>query len=201
MEVCVVVRKSLFNIFLVIEVIFNIKVLMVAFLFMCVGSTICSYNAGFTEQYGGYLLKANEFLPTVFSVVVVVSLLATSLKMLINETKKGIGLGFIKALVPFLVGITALIFTDTIVGALSVKFQVSSDYGKMLVYYLVAFWVLLLIIISKSVVNSNAGFCEITQLTGSNDVALKYFDGVLSDVNLEECDIIALKYEGDENNG
>lgn len=195
------VRRLLFNIFLVVETVFNVQILMIACIFMGVGSTLCSYNEGCAESYGRYLFQADKYLLSLFSVVVIVSLSATALKMLINETNRGIGLGFIKALFPFLVGISSLAFMDKVINILLDKFQVSNDYGKLLVFYLVAFWVLLVIVIVRSVVNSNSGFSEITQLTGSNDVALRYFDGILSDVNLESCDIIALKYEGEVNNG
>lgn len=186
--------------FLVVETICNLKLLAVVSFLMCVVSTVCAYNADMAEKLGAYLIRADSPLRTALYVVLVVSLLATTFKMLINETNKGIGVGFIKALLPGAIGFVELVFLKDLVDFLISKFSVTDVYGSLLVYYLVAFWAVLIISIVKSVIGSNAGFNEITQLTGSNDVALKYFDGILSDVDFEACDIIALRYEGEESN-
>lgn len=186
--------------FLVVETIFNLKLLTVVSFFMCVASTVCAYNADMAKKLGAYLIRADSPLRIVLYVVLIVSLLATTLKMLINETNKGIGFGFVKALLPGAIGFVELVFLGDLVDLLISKFSVTDTYGSLLVYYLVAFWAVLIVSVVKSVTGSNAGFNEINQLTGSNDVALKYFDGILSDVDFEECDIIALRYEGEENN-
>lgn len=193
-------RKTCYNVFLVVETICNLKLLAVVSFFMCVASTVCAYNADMAEKLGAHLIRADSPLRTVLYVVLVVSLLATTFKMLINETNKGIGVGFIKALLPGAIGFVELVFLNDLVDFLISKFSVTDSYSSLLVYYLVAFWAVLIVSIVKSVIGSNAGFNEITQLTGSNDVALKYFDGILSDVDFEACDIIALRYEGEENN-
>lgn len=194
-------RKVLFNVFLVVEVIFNIKLLMVVYLATSVFAVVCTYDTSIADGYGSYLLTADSILTSVISMLIIVSLVATSLKMIINETGGGLGLGFLKSVVPFISGIVLLIMSGRAESFLLSKFEVSGGFQSLVFSHLVMFWVLLLIVVVKSLVNSNAGFTEVTQMTGSNEVALKYFDGVLSDVDLELCDIIALKYGGDENNG
>ena len=193
-------RKTCYNMFLVVETIFNLKLLTVLSFFMCVASTVCAYNVDMAKKIGAYLIRADSPLRTALYVVLIVSLLATTLKMLINETNKGIGFGFVKALLPGAIGFIELVFLGDLVDLLISKFSVTDSYSSLLVYYLVAFWAVLIVSVVKSVTGSNAGFNEINQLTGSNDVALKYFDGILSDVDFEACDIIALRYEGEENN-
>ena len=193
-------RKVIFNIFLVVETIFNLKLLMVAYLVVSLFAVVCSYDASVANNYGGYLLSANTSLSAGITWFVVISLSATSLKMLINETKTGLGIGFLKAIIPFICGVLLLLASGRIVEFLVTKFNASSEYQVAVFGDLVVFWVLLLIVVVKGLVNSNAGFVEVSQLTGSNEVALKYFDGVLSDVNFEICDMLALKYEGDESN-
>lgn len=199
LEVCGL-RKVLFNIFLVVEVIFNIKLLMVVYLATSVFAVFCSYDSSIAEGYGSYLLTADKLLTSVTVIFIIVSLIATSLKMLINETGTGLGIGFLKSVVPFLAGVALIVLSSKVETMLVSKFGASTEYQELVFSHLTLFWVLLLIVIVKSVVNSNAGFTEVTQLTGSNEVALKYFDGILSDVDFEQCDILALKYGGEESN-
>ena len=191
-------RKVLFNIFLVIEAICNMKVLMVVYLITSVVAVLCTYDTASAEKLGSYLTSADSVLSAVVMWLIIVSLVATALKMLINQTGAGLGVGFLKAIVPFISGVILLVASGKVQAFLLTKFEVTGDYQELVFKHLILFWVLLIIVIVKSVVNSNAGFAEVSQLTGSNEVALKYFDGILSDVDLDACDILALKYGGDE---
>lgn len=191
-------RKVLFNIFLVIEAICNMKVLMVVYLITSVVAVLCAYDTASAEKLGSYLTSADSVLSAVVMWLIIVSLVATALKMLINQTGAGLGVGFLKAIVPFISGVILLVASGKVQAFLLTKFEVTGDYQELVFKHLILFWVLLIIVIVKSVVNSNAGFAEVSQLTGSNEVALKYFDGILSDVDLDACDILALKYGGDE---
>lgn len=191
-------RKVLFNIFLVIEAICNMKVLMVVYLITSVVAVLCAYDTASAEKLGSYLTSADSVLSAVVMWLIIVSLVATALKMLINQTGAGLGVGFLKAIVPFISGVILLVASGKVQAFLLTKFEVTGDYQELVFKHLIPFWVLLIIVIVKSVVNSNAGFAEVSQLTGSNEVALKYFDGILSDVDLDACDILALKYGGDE---
>lgn len=191
-------RKVLFNIFLVIEAICNMKVLMVVYLITSVVAVLCAYDTASAEKLGSYLTSADSVLSAVVMWLIIISLVATALKMLINQTGAGLGVGFLKAIVPFISGVILLVASGKVQAFLLTKFEVTGDYQELVFKHLILFWVLLIIVIVKSVVNSNAGFAEVSQLTGSNEVALKYFDGILSDVDLDACDILALKYGGDE---
>lgn len=194
-------RKVLFNVFLVVEVIFNIKLLMVVYLATSVFAVVCTYDTSIADGYGSYLLTVDGILTSIVGFLIITSLVATSLKMIINETGGGLGLGFIKSVVPFISGVVLLILSERVSSLLIIKFEAVEGFQSLVFSHLVMFWLLLIIVVVKSLVNSNAGFIEVTQLTGSNEVALKYFDGVLSDVDFELCDIIALKYGGDDSNG
>ena len=173
---------------------------MVVYLATSVFAVVCTYDTSIADGYGSYLLTVDGILTSIVGFLIITSLVATSLKMIINETGGVLGLGFIKSVVPFISGVVLLILSERVSSLLIVKFEAAEGFQSLVFSHLVMFWLLLIIVVVKSLVNSNAGFIEVTQLTGSNEVALKYFDGVLSDVDFELCDIIALKYGGDDSN-
>lgn len=188
-------RKILYTVCRVVELIANVGLIGVFFLCMSIMSALCQYVPSFAEGYSKYFQMLNEHTGYNLLVLAVLGTVFCTLKMVFaNMTQLDIGL--MKSFIPALVAGVLYFISTPVSNFVFEKLKTNMPYANSTVEYLVLFWVCLMIIFVKKIVNSSDGIKVKTKLSESNEIALKYFDGNLKGCDLAEAEVIALKYIG-----
>lgn len=194
-------RKGLFRLFLFLETLLNLELVTVVLIAMTIFSLVCEYSKQIVDKYGSLFQKYEGYVVDIVAMVFLASLLMSSIKMLVNSIVKGSIFELIKSFVPVFAGIMFTVLEGSIVSKVISLLKADTLYLQGTAQYFTLFWILVISITLKRILNSNEGFYEVSELGKSNDIAIKYFDGSIRDVNIDACDMIALKYGGEENNG
>lgn len=190
-------RNVVYNILKVVELVLNLPIIAVFLVGMSIFSSLCQYVHSFEEGYSHWFKMLNNYTGYTVLIVILISAVVCTVKMLVANLGVS-NVGLIKSLLPVGVSLILYVVTPSIASFIFSALKTNMPYSNSTVVYLVMFWVCVIVIAVKKMVGSSEGVKVKTELSGSNDVALKYFDGSLKDVSLKDAEVIALKYIGGE---